>query len=648
MSSAYPITDITLPTLYQQYIHASKYARWDDEKKRRESWPETVRRYVEFVCFYVNEHHDGKITEAEQIELESAILSTQVLPSMRGLMTAGKALARDHMAIYNCSFSAIDRPQVFDEMLYILMCGSGVGFSVERQFVNQLPVVADTMTESDTVITVADSKIGWAKGLRELIALLYSGQVPKWDLTRLRPAGAILKTMGGRSSGPEPLDRLFRFVVSMFRKATGRKLTPLECHDIACMIGEIVVVGGVRRSALLSLSDLEDDTMRHAKSGKWWETNGQRALSNNSAVYDGRPEAVTFMREWLALVESQSGERGIINRKAFRDKCIEIGRDPDHQLGVNPCAEILLRSQQTCNLSEVVVRQYDTPETLAKKVRLATILGTIQSCFTNFRYVGAKWKRNVEEERLLGVSMTGIMDNDLTSGRRGMQPLADVLKQLRLVARDTNREWAARFGIPASAAITCVKPSGTVSQLTDSASGIHPRYSAHYIRRVRGNKTDPLVRFMMEGGFPFEHINRDPKNPTVAFEFPIASPAHAVMRMDLTAIQQLEVANAYRTHWCDHNPSATIYVRKDEWMEVGDWVYKHFDQIGGVSFLPFGDDDHIYDLAPYEEVSEEKYKQLVTRMPKSIDWAELSRYESQDMTTSARELACVAGACELV
>ena len=635
--------EVTLPTLYQQYIHLSRYSRYRYDVKRRETWDETVSRYFEFFTGHLKEQCDYKLPNNIKEELTRAVLNLEVMPSMRCLMTAGEALARENVAGYNCSFVAIETPRAFDEILYILMNGTGVGFSVERQMVNEMPRIADDFHDTETTIVVADSKLGWAKALKELIHLLYGGQIPRWDLSKVRPAGAPLKTFGGRASGPAPLEDLFKFCVDVFRNAAGRKLTSLECHDITCKIAEIVVVGGVRRSALISLSNLSDDRMRHAKAGQWWENNTQRALANNSACYTEKPDIGIFMDEWKALYDSKSGERGIFNRDAAQKQAASSGRrDPDYEFGTNPCSEIILRSEEFCNLSEVVIRPDDTLEILKEKVINATILGTFQSTLTNFRYLNKRWYQNCEEERLLGVSLTGIMDNSLTNGKK--KGLEELLKTLKEVAVETNKTWAKKLGINQSAAVTCVKPSGTVSQLVDSASGIHARHNPYYIRTIRADKKDPLAKMMFDAGFPCEDDVTKPEH-TWVFSFPVKGPQHGVYRKDMSAIEQLELWKTYQDHWCEHKPSVTISVKEDEWMEVGAWVYKHFDQMSGVSFLPFS--DHTYRQAPYQDCSKEEYETALKAMPKIVNWSALSEYEEQDMTTSSQELACVAGGCEI-
>lgn len=630
---------MTKMTPYQEFIHKSRYARWIEKEGRRENWDETVDRYINFF-----KEKCPQVDSSMFSELREAILNLEIMPSMRALMTAGKALDRDHVAGYNCSFVAVDNPRAFDETLYVLACGSGVGFSVERQFVNQLPVISDSFSPSSTVIEVADSKIGWATAFRELIALLYAGKIPKWDVSKVRPAGARLKTFGGRASGPEPLERLFKFTISLFQNASGRKLRSIECHDLMCSIADTIVVGGVRRSALLSLSNLSDDRMRHAKSGQWWDTNPVRALANNSVAFTEKPDMGAFMQEWGALYASKSGERGIINREAAKRAAVATGRrDPAFDFGVNPCAEIFLRPQGFCNLTEVVIRKDDTTENISRKVRLATILGTLQSTLTNFRYVRNVWKRNAEEERLLGVSMTGIMDNSLTNGEQDMDALAVWLNIWRKEAIEVNAEYAAMLGINPSAAITTVKPSGTVSQLVDSASGIHPRYSDYYVRTVRGDKKDPLSQMLYYTGVPAEDEARRPDDMWV-FAFPVKSPEGAITRNDRSAIEQLELYKTYKKNWAEHNVSITVYVRENEWMTVGAWVYENWDHVGGISFLPHS--DHSYVQAPYTEIDSYEYDDLVKEMPK-INWDLLKEYEREDATTGTQELSCKGGACEV-
>ena len=633
-----------LPTLYQEFIHLSRYSRWLYDEERRETWPETVGRYFTFFKEHVKDLHNFNIPDALVKELEEAVLSLEIMPSMRCLMSAGDALKRENIAGYNCSYVAIDRVQSFDEILYILMNGTGVGFSVERQFVTKLPEVAEEFHHTDSTILVADSKMGWAKALKELIGMLYVGQIPKWDLSKVRPAGSPLKTFGGRASGPEPLESLFEFCAKVFQDSAGRRLNSIECHDIVCKIGEIVVVGGVRRSALISLSNLSDDRMRHAKAGQWWEANPQRTLANNSACYTEKPDIGIFMDEWKALYDSKSGERGIFNRESSINMAARNGRRETEgwEFGTNPCSEIILRDREFCNLSEVVVRYNDTPQTLKEKVRMASILGTMQSTLVNFKYLGSMWKRNCEEERLLGVSLTGIMDNKYTNGKDGDPSL--LLQELKEIAVNTNKELSKKIGISQSVAVTCVKPSGTVSQLTDAASGIHARHNKFYIRTVRGDKKDPLTKMMSDSGFPVEDDVIKPDHTSV-FSFPMKVNGNAVFRTDMTAIEQLELWLIYQKNWCEHKPSVTISVREHEWMEVGAWVYENFDYMSGVSFLPFT--EHTYQQAPYQDCTEKEYKDLQKKMPKEVDWSKLSNYESMDMTIGSQELACVAGICEI-
>jgi len=632
-----------LPTDYQAFIHTSRYARWLDDEQRRESWSETVERYIENVVGKTLQGKDSLSASAVK-DIREAILSLDVMPSMRALMTSGPALERDNTAGYNCSYLPVDDPKSFDEAMFILLCGTGVGFSVERQYINKLPEVPELMFDSDTTIIVKDSKEGWAKALRQLIALLYSGEVPSWDVSKVRPAGAKLKTFGGRASGPAPLVDLFNFVVDVFKKAAGRKLSSLECHDLMCKIGEVVVVGGVRRSAMISLSNLSDDRMRHAKSGQWWENDPQRALANNSVSYTEKPDSLSFMREWMALVESGSGERGIFNREASKKQAKKNGRrDDSYDFGTNPCSEIILRPYQFCNLTEVVVRATDNIKDLERKVRLATILGTIQSTFIQFPYLRKVWQRNTAEERLLGVSLTGVMDNPLMNLKN--TGLDKTLEHLKWIAVETNKLWAEKLDIPVSAAITCNKPSGTVSQLCDSASGIHARHSEYYIRRVRGDMKDPLTQFMVDQGIPSEPDVFKP-DQTMVFSFPQKAPDKAVVTSDMSAIDQLEMWLAYQRSWCEHKPSVTINVRSSEWFSVGAFVYKNFDEMSGVSFLPYS--EHTYQQAPYEEIGKSDYTTLLSLMPESIDWAKLKEYEAEDTTIGSQTLACTGGSCEIV
>ena len=639
------MADITLPSDYQSFIHLSRYARWLPDANRRETWQETVTRYFDFFEKHLKDNNGFTLDAKTREELQTAVLSLKVMPSMRCLMTAGEALEKENIAGYNCSYVAVDSPRAFDEILYILMNGTGVGFSVESQFVEQLPRVAEDFHDTDTCIIVRDSKLGWAKALKELVAMLYAGQIPSWDVSRVRPAGSPLKTFGGRASGPEPLVDLFKFCVRTFKAAAGRRLTTLECHDIVCKIAEIVVVGGVRRSALISLSDLYDDRMRHAKNGEWWNMNSQRALSNNSYVAQKeRPTLTTFLDEWKALYESKSGERGIFSRYGAQQQAERSGRRSiDYLFGCNPCSEIILRSMEFCNLSEIVIRADDTMETLMEKVRLATILGTFQSTLTNFGYIRKEWKKNCDEERLLGVSLTGIMDSKLTNGVTS--GLGDRLEQLKQVAVETNKAWAEKLGISQSTAITCVKPSGTVSNLVDSASGIHARHSDYYIRTVRADKKDPLAKMMIDAGFYAEADVMRPEH-TWVFSFPQKAPKGCITRNQRTAIEQLEFWRTYQDHWCEHKPSATIYVKEDEWLDVGAWIYRNFDKVSGLSFLP--NSEHIYQQAPYQDLTKSEYEEWVKKMPTNVDWSKLSDYELTDHTTGTQELACSAGVCEIV
>ena len=625
-----------LPTDYQTFIATSRYARWLEEEGRRETWGETVGRYMTNIV-------SPWLTPTIEKEICDAILSLEVMPSMRSLMTAGKSSARDNTCMYNCSYLPVDDPKSFDEAMFILLCGTGVGFSVERQFITKLPEVP-SLFDSDTTVVIKDSKEGWAKGLRQVLALLWAGEIPKWDVSKVRPAGARLKTFGGRASGPAPLVDLFNFAVTTFKAAQGRKLSSIECHDLMCKIGEVVVVGGVRRSAMISLSNLSDDRMRHAKSGNWWENAGHRALANNSVSYTEKPDSMSFMREWTALMESGSGERGVFNREASIRQAAKNGRrESNHEFGTNPCSEIILRPNQFCNLTEVVIRANDSIEDLTRKVRLATILGTIQSTYTHFPYLRKMWGTNTEAERLLGVSLTGIMDNKLmTLANEG---LSKTLEHLRDVAISTNAEWADRLGIPHSTAITCVKPSGTVSQLVDSASGIHARHSPYYIRTVRGDNKDPLTQFMIDQGIPNEPDVMKPDATTV-FSFPMQSPMGAIHTADMTALEQLEMWLMYQRHWCEHKPSVTINVKADEWFEVGAFVYKHFDEMSGVSFLPFN--EHTYQQAPYQECVATDYHILLDQMPNNIDWDKLADYEKEDNTSGMQTMACTGDVCEMV
>ena len=636
----YYILRETYMNLYEDFIHKSRYARYIDKKNRREHWEETVDRYVNFMS-----EERNKIPQEILAEVKEAILRKDVMPSMRALMTAGEALRRDNTCGYNCSYVVVDDPKAFDEAMFILMCGTGVGFSVERQYISKLPEIPEQLFVSNTTIVVKDSKEGWSKAFRQVIALLYAGEIPKWDTSKVRPAGARLKKFGGRASGPMPLEDLFRFTVDTFKAAAGRNLNSLECHDLMCKIGEIVVVGGVRRSAMISLSNLSDDRMRKAKSGDWWKANPQRALANNSVSYTEKPDVGAFMQEWQSLYESHSGERGIFNRVASQKQAAKYNkRQSKHDFGTNPCSEIILRPYQFCNLTEVVVRPHDTIDTLKKKVRVASILGTIQATFTDFPYLRKIWKTNTEHERLLGVSLTGILDNKLMAGqgKENKKLLPTVLNDLREVAEHANAQMAEILAIPWSAAITCVKPSGTVSQLVNSASGIHARHSKYYIRTVRGDNKDPLTQFLIDKGVPAEPCVMKPDTTTV-FSFPIKAPDESLVRDDVTPIDHLELWKTYQENWCEHKPSITVSVKEHEWPTVGAWVWRNFDDISGISFLPY--DGGSYQQAPYTECSKEEYEAFLKKMPKQINWDQM--IEEDDETTGSQELACASGACEI-
>ena len=637
----------TIANPYENFIALSRYARWISEDNRRETWGETVDRYFDFMLNHLKQNYNYIPNEKLVAELKDGVFQRNVMPSMRSVMTSGAALERDNVAGYNCAFLPVDSARSFDETMYILMCGTGVGFSVEYKYINKLPAVPESLEKSTTVITVEDSKQGWAKAYRELLALLWSGQIPAIDVSKVRPAGARLKTMGGRSSGPQPLINLFDFTIAKFKNATGRNLKPIECHDIMCKIGEVVVVGGVRRSAMISLSNINDIEMAQAKSGNWWEASPQRALSNNSVAYSRKPDMEQFIAEWKSLYDSKSGERGIYNVAAAQAQAAKYGRrDPDIHYGTNPCSEIILRPYQFCNLSEVVLRENDTKKDIERKVELATILGTWQATLTDFKYLRKIWKDNTEEERLLGVSLTGQFGHKFMSGKEDLVSLEAFLMTLRESARAKNKDEAGKIGIPESAAITCVKPSGTVSQLVGVSSGMHAWHSPYYIRTVRGSKGDPISTFLKEVGIPVEDDVMKP-NDTYVFSFPVKAPDGAIVRNDLTAIEHLNIWLVYQRAWCEHKPSITVSVKEDEWMEVGAWVYKHFDEVSGISFLPHS--DHSYKQAPYQEVTKEEYEALVEKMPKDIRWEDLSFYETEDGTSTNATLACSSdGNCELV
>ena len=636
----------TIENPYENFIALSRYARWLEDENRRETWGETVDRYFKFMLdqLFLKHHYEPDSKTVE--ELREAVFNRNVMPSMRSVMTAGPALERENVSGYNCAFLPVDNARSFDEAMYILMCGTGVGFSVEYKYINKLPALPETLEKSSTVVIVGDSKEGWAKAYRELLGLLWAGQIPQIDVSNVRPSGARLKTMGGRSSGPQPLINLFDFTIQVFKGALGRQLKPIECHDIMCKVGEVVVVGGVRRSAMISLSNINDIEMAQAKAGNWWELNSQRALANNSVAYSRKPDMAQFIAEWKSLYDSKSGERGIYNVAAAQAQAAKYGRrSADIHYGTNPCSEIILRPYQFCNLSEVVLREKDTVADVTNKVRLATILGTWQSTLTDFKYIRKIWKDNTEEERLLGVSLTGQFGHKFFSGQEGLDKLGDVLDSLRQWAVDMNIEEAAKIGIPASAAITCVKPSGTVSQLVGVSSGMHAWHSEYYVRTVRGDKKDPITQFLKDSGIPSEDDVMKP-NDTTVFSFPVKAPKHAITRDKLTAIQQLEVWLAYQRHWCEHKPSITVSVKEDEWMEVGAWVYKYFDECSGISFLPYS--EHTYVQAPYQEVTQEQYREMAGKMPAAINWEALSMYELEDTTTGTQALACVSGECEIV
>jgi len=636
----------TIENPYENFIALSRYARWLENENRRETWGETVNRYFSFMLNQLKTKYDYVPSAKLVEELRDAVFNRNVMPSMRSVMTAGVALERENVSGYNCAFMPVDNARSFDEAMYILMCGTGVGFSVEYKYINKLPALPETLEKSSTTVIVGDSKEGWAKAYRELLGLLWVGQIPQIDISKVRPSGARLKTMGGRSSGPQPLVNLFDFTIQVFKGALGRQLKPIECHDIMCKIGEVVVVGGVRRSAMISLSNINDIEMAQAKAGNWWESNSQRALANNSVAYSRKPDMAQFIAEWKSLYDSKSGERGIYNVAAAQKQAAKYGRrNPDIHYGTNPCSEIILRPYQFCNLSEVVLREHDTVQDVERKVILASILGTWQSTLTDFKYIRKIWKDNTEEERLLGVSLTGQFGHKFFSGQEGLEKLSLVLDDLRLIAVITNIGEAEKIGISASAAVTCVKPSGTVSQLVGVSSGMHAWHSDYYIRTVRGDKKDPITQFLKDTGIPAEDDVMKP-NDTTVFSFPVKAPKHAITRDKLSAIQQLEVWLVYQRHWCEHKPSITVSVKEDEWMEVGAWVYKNFDEVSGISFLPKS--NHSYVQAPYQEVTKEQYEEMLAKMPKTIDWSALSLYELEDSTTGTQALACMSSDCEIV
>ncbi len=636
----------TLPNDYQNFIALSRYARWLPEKNRRETWKETVARYFDFMEVHLKENTNQELVPKTRKILEDAVCNLEVMPSMRALMTAGKALEDNNIAGYNCAYLSVDHPKSFDEALYVLMHGTGVGFSVERQFVTKLPEVPEEMVDVEDVIVVQDSKEGWQSAFRKLITYLYDGEMPKWDFSKIRPKGSRLKTFGGRASGPEPLLDLFNFATNLFKDAVGRKLTSYECHRMMCKIAEVVVVGGVRRSALISLSNLTDERMRNAKSGQWWSDTPEMALSNNSVCYTEKPDIGIFMKEWTSLYESKSGERGIFNREAAIKQVESIGRrNTDHDFGCNPCSEIILRDGQFCNLTEIVVRAEDTQRDILRKARLATTLGTFQASLTNIKRLRPKWVKNTEEESLLGVSLTGIMDNSFMNGSVDKEALPKFLEKVRKEVVEINAHWSELLGINQATATTAIKPSGTVSQLVDSASGIHTRHNDYYFRRVRADAKDPIAQLMEDQGIPCEADVMKP-NSVKVFTFPMKAPEGAVLRNERTAIEQLELWLIYQRHYCEHKPSVTVSVREHEWMQVGAWVYEHFDEVSGVSFLPHS--DHSYQQAPYEDCTKKEYNELAKKMPKSVDWDLISKYELTDTTVGTKTLACTGSVCELV
>ena len=635
----------TLPNDYQNFIALSRYARWLPDKNRRETWKETVARYFDFMEGHLKDNTNQELETKTRKLLEDAVVSLEVMPSMRALMTAGPALAKNNIAGYNCAYLSVDHWKAFDECLFILMHGTGVGFSVERQFVNKLPDVPEELVDAEDTIVIQDSKEGWQSAFRKLISYLYDGEMPKWDFSKVRPKGSRLKTFGGRASGPEPLIDLFYFTTNIFKEAVGRKLTSYECHRMMCKIAEVVVVGGVRRSALISLSNLTDERMRNAKSGKWWSDTPEMALSNNSVCYTEKPDIGIFMKEWLSLYESKSGERGIFNRQAAIKQVESIGRrETEHDFGCNPCSEIILRDGQFCNLTEVVIRRADTQKDILRKARLATILGTFQASLTGIKRLRPKWIQNTEEESLLGVSLTGIMDNAFMNGSEDSL-LPKFLEKIKKEVVSVNKEWSGMLGITQATATTAIKPSGTVSQLVDSASGIHTRHNDYYLRRVRADSKDPIAQLMEDQGIPCEPDVMKP-NSVKVFTFPMKAPEGAVLRDDRTAIEQLELWLTYQRHYCEHKPSVTVSVREHEWMEVGAWVYKHFDEVSGVSFLPHS--DHSYQQAPYEDCTKAEYTALAKKMPKAVDWDLISKYELTDMTVATKTLACTGNICEMV
>lgn len=627
-------------TPYQDFIFYRTYSRWNDDLGRRETWQETVDRYMSFMRKNVGD----KLTFEEYQEIREAILKHEVMPSMRLMWGAGGPTARCNVSAYNCSYLAIKELRDFAETLYLLCSGTGVGFSVEKAAVDQLPVVQPQKGVPSKYFVIDDSKEGWAEALHDCLHALFNGEDAIFDFSQIRPAGARLKTMGGRAAGPQPLMDLLEFTKEVVLARQGKKLRPIDVHDIMTKIGEIVVAGGVRRSAMISLSDLEDAEVQHAKDGRFWEHSAHRALANNSAVYKQKPTREEFLSEWDALRKSGSGERGIFNRGSLTEqvparRLFEWNGVVPALAGTNPCGEIVLKDKQFCNLTEIVARAEDTEETLLKKARIATILGTYQSTLTDFKFLSSEWKRNCEDERLLGVSITGQWDSPAVRDEQ-------VLTRMKHVAQDTNSEYAKRFGINPSTAITCVKPSGTVGQLVNASPGLHARYSEYYLKRVRISVTDPLFKMLRDLGVPShpEVGQGESTANTFVLDFPIASPQGAVTADKLSAIAQLEHWLMMKRSWTEHNPSCTIYIKDGEWEQVRDWIYEHWDLVGGLSFLPY--EDHVYELAPYTPISKEEYEKLASLFPK-IDFSVLTRYEKDDETTGAQELACVAGGCEL-
>ncbi|MDA0320449.1 MAG: recombinase [Proteobacteria bacterium] len=620
----------------EEYVYISKYSKFLHDQNRRETWAETVKRYKANV---LDRHLSNEMAEI----IARAILNLEVVPSMRMLATAGPALDRDNVCGYNCAYKAITQPRDFSDALFILSSGTGMGYSVEKKYISQLPKVPSSVKMDEVSFTVQDSREGWQEAVQFAMEEGFLGNIYEYDLSLLRPEGAILKTFGGRSSGPEPLRKTLNYINDLFKKAAGRQLTSLECHDLMCMIASCIVAGGVRRSAMISLGDIDDVEMRNAKNWSLGAFPEERHSANNSYVTNGTPSKEEFEAEWSAMVAGKSGERGIFNRASAKAQAEKFGRKVA-DFGCNPCSEILLVDDgQFCNLSEVIIRADDDFYDLKRKVELATIIGTVQSTFTHFPALPKNWTDNCEEERLLGVSMTGIMDNPLTNGV--LAGLPGRLNELRNFAIDTNKKWAEKLGISAAASVTCVKPSGSVSALTGTASGIHSRWSDYYIRRTIQSNADPLTQLMIDEGIPHEPSATKPDLETV-FSFPIASPLGAVTNGTRSAIEQMEMWLTYQRNWTTHKVSATISVKSDEWDDLAKFVYDHFDEIAGVSFLPY--DDHAYVQAPYEQISAEKYEELNLAFPISVNWSRLPEFEIEDTTKASQELACTGGACEIL